>query len=142
MFQQIILIGNLGSDPEMRYTPSGVPVTSFSLAVNRRWTGQDGQPQEKTTWFRITAWRKLAETTSQYLTKGSKALVVGELEEARTYTDRNGNPQVSIEITAHNVRFLSGRGEAGAAAGSFGGGQHAEPAPGGGGGITDEDIPF
>lgn len=140
MFQQIILIGNLGSDPEMRYTPSGVPVTSFSLAVNRKWTGQDGQPQEKTTWFRVTAWRKLAETTSQYLTKGSKALVVGELEEARTYTDRNGNTQVSIEITAQNVRFLSGRGEGGAPAGGYGGGQQAEPMPSGS--MTEEDIPF
>lgn len=140
MFQQIILIGNLGSDPEMRYTPSGVPVTSFSLAVNRKWTGQDGQPQEKTTWFRVTAWRKLAETTSQYLTKGSKALVVGELEEARTYTDRNGNTQVSIEITAQNVRFLSGRGEAGAPAGGYSGGQQAEAMPSGG--MTEEDIPF
>src|SRR5690606_15830746 len=116
MFQQIILVGNLGRDPEMRYTPSGVPVTSFSLAVSKRWNSQDGQPQEKTTWFRITAWRRTAETVSQYLTKGSRVLVVGELEEARTYQDRDGNTQVSLEVTAQTIRFLSGRGDA---AGSY-----------------------
>ena len=66
MYQQITLIGNLGADPEMRYTPNGLPVTSFRMAVSRNWTGQDGQRQEKTVWFRVTAWRKLAETASQY----------------------------------------------------------------------------
>ena len=74
MYQQITLIGNLGRDPEMRYTPSGQPVTNFSVAVTRAWVGQDGQRQEKTVWFRVTAWRKLAEQASQYLTKGSKVL--------------------------------------------------------------------
>ncbi len=88
MYQQIILVGNLGQDPEMRYTPSGVPVTSFSLAVNRVWTGQDGQRQEKTTWFRVTAWQREAELASQYLSKGRQVLVIGE---ARAYTDREGN---------------------------------------------------
>ena len=140
MFQQIILLGNLGNDPEMRYTPSGVPVTSFSLAVNRRWTGQDGQQQEKTTWFRVTAWRKTAELASQYLTKGRQVLVVGELEEARTYTDRNGNTQVSIEVTAQNLKFIGTRGEGGAPGGGYSGGQQAEPMPSGG--MTEEDIPF
>ena len=81
MYQQITLIGNLGRDPEMRYTPTGLPVTSFTMAVSRNWVGQDGQRQEKTIWFRVTAWRKLAETASQYLRKGSKVLVVGELED-------------------------------------------------------------
>ena len=65
MYQQITLIGNLGRDPEMRYTPSGVAVTSFSVAVNRSWTGQDGQRQDKTTWFRVSAWRRQAETCNQ-----------------------------------------------------------------------------
>lgn len=148
MFQQIILVGNLGRDPEMRYTPSGVPVTSFSLAVSKRWNSQDGQPQEKTTWFRITAWRRTAETVSQYLTKGSKVLVVGELEEARTYQDRDGNTQVSLEVTAQTIRFLSGRGEGaggnfahegvGAAPGAARSSQNA-PADMD---MTDEDIPF
>jgi single-strand DNA-binding protein len=146
MFQQIILVGNLGRDPEMRYTPNGVPVANFSLAVGRRWSGQDGQPQEKTTWFRVTAWRRTAETVSQYLTKGSKVLVVGELEEARTYQDRDGNTQVSLEVTATTIKFLSGRGDNAAAGGGFG--QEPVGAPRGKGNgdddmdLTDADIPF
>jgi len=108
-FQQMTLVGNLGNDPEMRYTPSGVPVTSFSLAVNRTWTNQEGQKQEKTIWFKVTAWRKLAETVSQYATKGQQVLVVGELEEPRTFTDRDGNMRVSLDVTAQTVRFLGRR---------------------------------
>ncbi len=74
MYQQLTLIGNLGNDPEMRYTPSGVAVTSFSLAVSRSWTGKDGQRQEKTIWFRVSAWDKLAETASQYLDQGAPGI--------------------------------------------------------------------
>ena len=70
MYQQIVLIGNLGNDPELRYTPSGVPVASFDLAVKKSWTDAEGGKQEKTTWFRVTAWRKLAEIAAQYLAKG------------------------------------------------------------------------
>ena len=77
MYQQITLVGNLGNDPEMRYTPSGVPVVSFSLAVNKSWTTPDGQRQDRTTWFRVTAWRKTAEIVSQYLTKGRQVLIIG-----------------------------------------------------------------
>jgi single-strand DNA-binding protein len=142
MYQQITLVGNLGSDPEMRYTPSGVPVASFSLAVNKTWTGQDGQRQDKTTWFRVTTWRKTAEIVSQYLNKGSKVLVVGELEEARTWTDRDGNQRASLEFTAQTVKFLSGRGDMPAtAAEPHAGGAHAAhnaESPE----LRDEDIPF
>lgn len=137
MYQQITLIGNLGADPEMRYTPSGLPVTQFRLAVSRQWTGQDGQRQEKTVWFRVTAWRKLAETASQYLTKGSKVLVVGEVEEPNAYMDKEGKPRASIEVTANTIKFLSTRGDnAGAAPVSNGSHAGEEPA------IHDEDIPF
>ena len=154
MFQQITLVGNLGRDPEMRYTPSGVPVASFSVATSKRYQGQDGQWQEKTIWFRVAAWRKTAETVSQYLTKGSKVLIVGELEEPRTWVDKEGNTQVSLEVTAQTIRFLSPRGEN---AGGGGGGDFTrEPArsQSNGGkagnrpsepmddGPTDEDIPF
>ena len=139
MYQQITLIGNLGADPEMRYTPNGLPVTSFRMAVSRNWTGQDGQRQEKTVWFRVTAWRKLAETASQYLTKGSKVLVVGEVEEPNAYIDRDGKPRASIEVTASAIRFLSTRGDGTAAsAGQAPNGGHAEP----GHEMHDEDIPF
>lgn len=109
-YQQITLIGNLGNDPELRYTPAGIPVASFSLAVSKTWT-EDGQKREKTTWFRVTAWRKQAETVSQYLHKGSKVLIIGEIEEARAFTDRQGNNRASLEVTAQTIKFLSGRGD-------------------------------
>ena len=80
MWQQCIIIGNLGRDPEMRFTGDGTPVTSFSVAVNRRWTNQDGSQGEKTWWFRVTAWRRLAETCNQYLRKGSPVMVIGEVD--------------------------------------------------------------
>lgn len=142
MFQQIILVGNLGGDPEMRYTPSGVPVTSFSLAVNRVWTGQDGQRQEKTLWFRVTAWRRTAETVSQYMTKGSKVLVVGELEEPRTYVDRQGETRVSLDVTAQTVRFVGSRGDAGAGGGGYGDEEHTASGHSAAPAASDEDIPF
>lgn len=109
MFQQIILVGHLGSDPEMRYTSSGVPVTNFNLAVSRRWTNQEGQPQEKTTWFRINLWERRAETAAQYLAKGAKVMIIGEIDRAHPWTDRDGNLQASIEITATQFRFLDSR---------------------------------
>jgi single-strand DNA-binding protein len=139
MYQQITLVGNLGSDPEMRYTASGVPVTSFSLAVSRSWTGQDGQRQEKTTWFRVTCWRKLAETVSQYLSKGRQVMVVGEVEEARPWTDRDGNMRASLEVTANIVRFLGGRDDVTSGVSTVPG---AEVAPAGEESLSDEDIPF
>ncbi len=107
MYQQVVIVGNLGADPEMRFTPSGVPVTSFSVAVNRRWTSGDGQLQEKTTWFRVTAWGKLAEQCNQYLSKGRLVLVEGEID-ASAWKDGEGNPRATLELTARNVKFLGG----------------------------------
>ena len=109
MYQQITLIGNLGADPEMRLTQDGTPVTSFRVATNRRWRTQDGTTQEKTVWFRVSAWRRLAEACNQYLTKGQRVLVVGEIEEPSTWTDQEGNARASLEIQARNVQFLSPR---------------------------------
>ena len=80
------------------------------MATSKRWVGQDGQQQEKTIWFRVTAWRKTAETASQYLTKGSRVLVVGELEEPNAYKDREGNLKASLEVTASTIRFMSSKG--------------------------------
>ena len=139
MYQSITMIGNLGNAPEMRYTPSGVAVASFSLAVNKEWTTDAGK-QSKTVWFRVTTWRKQAEIVSQYLNKGSKVMVVGEIEEARAFTDRDGNNRASLEVTAQTVKFLSGRGEmpGGAEAGSPGHANHAAESPE----LRDEDIPF
>ena len=145
MYQQITLIGNLGNDPEMRYTPGGVPVVSFNLAVNKSWTTQEGQRQDRTTWFRVTAWRKTAEIVSQYLTKGRQVMVIGEVEDARAYVDKDGNSRASLEVTAQVIKFLGNRGDmpmmggepsmAGAAAGPMDAGS-------GGGELSDEDIPF
>ena len=130
MYQKVVIVGNLGSDPELRYTPQGVPVASFSVAVNRRWTSGDGQLQEKTTWFRVTAWRKLAEQCNQYLSKGRLVLVEGEIE-ASAWLDKEGNPRATLELTARNVRFLgSGRGN------GNGGSALAKA------GEDEEDMPF
>ena len=141
MYQQITLVGNLGGDPEMRQTPSGVPVTNFSVATSRSWTGEDGQRQEKTVWFRIAAWERLAETCSQYLAKGRRVLVVGELEEPNVWTDDSGNARASLQVRARSVQFLSARAEGNATSegqAAYGNGQHA-PSPESNGG---EDIPF
>lgn len=107
MYQSITLVGNLAAKPELRFTPSGVPVASFSLAVNRTWTDGEGNKKEKAVWFRCTVWRALAENCEKYLDKGSRILVVGEVEEARPYTDREGNARASIEINVQTVKFLS-----------------------------------
>lgn len=143
MYQQITLVGNLGNDPEMRYTPSGVPVASFNLAVNKSWVNQEGQRQDKTLWFRVTAWRKQAETVSQYLTKGRQVLVIGEIEEARPWTDRDGNQRASLEVTAQTIKFLGGRGEGGPMHEAAGGNSRAqEHTSSGTPELRDEDIPF
>ena len=112
MYQKTIVVGHLGRDPEMRYTQSGVPVTSFSIATTRKWSSASGEQQEKTTWFRVTCWRKLAELTAQYLKKGRLVLVEGDIE-ASAFTDREGNARASLELTATNIKFLGGRGEGG-----------------------------
>ena len=144
MYQQLTLVGNLGGDPEMRYTSSGVPVANFSLAVSRSWVGQDGQRQEKTTWFRVTAWRKLAETVAQYLSKGRQVLVIGEIEEARTYTDRDGNARAALEVTATVVRFIGQRGGDDGGDHESGGGYSGSTATATSSTsrVEDDDIPF
>jgi len=131
MYQKTIVVGHLGRDPEMRYTPTGVPVTSFSMATTRKWTNANGEPQEKTTWFRVTCWRKLAESAAQYLKKGQAVLVEGEID-ASAWTDKEGNPRASLELNALNWRFVGGRGEGGEAAG---GGPVEEI-------VGEDDIPF
>ena len=121
MYQKIIIMGNLGADPEMRYTPSGQPVTNFSVATNRRWTNADGTPGEETIWFRVTAWGKLGETCNQYLSKGRQVFVEGRLRpdpetgRPRIWTGQDGVARASFEITAFTVKFLGGRTEVAAA---------------------------
>lgn len=117
MYHKIIIVGNLGRDPEMRFTPNGQPVTSFSVASNRRYTGADGQPVNETIWFRITVWGKQAEACSQYLRQGSRVLVEGTLVpdsatgSPRIFQRRDGTAGASFEVRAQTVKFLSARGE-------------------------------
>lgn len=141
MYQQITLVGNLGQDPEMRYTPNGDPVTSFSVAASRAWTGQDGQRQEKTVWFRVSAWRRLAESCNQYLAKGRRVLVVGELEEPYVWTDESGSARATLQLTARNVRFLTPRAEVGEESSGPPSYPDSEKAPGPNAG-ADVDVPF
>ncbi len=112
-YNKIILIGNLGRDPETRALPSGTPVTTFSVATSERRRGSDGQPQEQTTWFRVNAFDKLAETCSQYLHKGSYVYIEGALSQ-QEYTDREGHPRTSLEVRAREMRMLDRVGESGA----------------------------
>lgn len=117
MYQKMILIGNLGRDPEMRYTPSGQAVTNFSMATNRKWTGNDGEKQEETCWFRISVWGNQGEAVNQYLNQGSRVMVEGRLRPdpetggPRIYTRNDGSPGASFEVTAYRVVFLSSRSE-------------------------------
>jgi len=141
MYQKIIIVGNLGRDPEMRYTPDGTPVTTFSVATNRRWNNPDGSQEEETTWFRVTAWKRQAETCNQYLKKGRLALIEGQLKPdpatggPRIWTGNDGTTRAQYEITALTVKFLGGRGEAPAAE-APGGALEEPPAE------TEEEIPF
>ncbi|MBL7184610.1 MAG: single-stranded DNA-binding protein [Anaerolineae bacterium] len=113
MYQKVIIIGRLGQDPEMRYTPSGKPVTSFSVATSRKWTDQEGQQQERTTWFRVSVWDRQAETCNQYLVKGQQVFVEGQLTSdpetggPRIWTGNDGVARASYEVRAWVVRFLA-----------------------------------
>jgi single-strand DNA-binding protein len=115
-YHKVFLIGNLGRDPQLRYTPSGQQVADFSLATSEKWTGQDGQLQERTIWWRITVWGQAAENCNQYLKKGSKVLVEGRMApdpktgSPRLWTRQDGTSAASYEVTALTVKFLSSRG--------------------------------
>lgn len=116
MFHKIFIIGHLGSDPEMRYTPGGTPVTNFSVAANRKWTDKEGNAKEEVTWFRISAWNRLAETCNQYLSKGRQVHIEGTLKpddngSPRVYERNDGTAAASYEVTAGRVTFLGGRGD-------------------------------
>ena len=102
---KLLVIGNVGTDPEMRYTPNGNPVTTFSVATNRRYTTSEGEQREETEWFRVNAWNRLAETCNQYVTKGMKVYVEGRLKSS-PYTANTGEARAGNEITANEVKFL------------------------------------
>ena len=111
-FNKITIVGYLGRDPELRYTPQGVAVCDFSLATTERKKDRSGEPQDQTTWFRVTFWRNQAEIASQYLAKGKLVYVEGRLTQ-REWQDRDGNTRFSLEVTGSELQFLSPRGEEG-----------------------------
>jgi single-strand DNA-binding protein len=140
-FNRITIVGNLGRDPEMRYMPSGDPVASFSVATTERWRTRDGQQQERTTWFNVSAFGKLAETCSQFLHKGSYVYIEGPLSQ-REYTDRDGAQRTSLDVRAREMRMLDRRGEGGEPGAEIGG-PVATGAPAPAGEDTNmDDIPF
>jgi single-strand DNA-binding protein len=157
MYQKVVLIGNLGGDPEMRYTPSGTAVTNFNVAtrtsVSKERTPEcpagwkdsyNGRNWELTTWWRVTAWRQLAETCNQFLHKGSQVYVEGEIrgeavdgrQNPRVWTGNDGTPRASFEVTARMVRFIGARGERAEGTASE---EPEEPPPGF---VEENDIPF
>jgi single-strand DNA-binding protein len=148
---KVILIGNLGKDPEVKYTPSGTPVAKFSLATNERYKDKGGEWQDRTEWHNIVAWQRLAEIVGEYVKKGSKIYIEGRLQTSSWEDKQSGEKKYRTEIIAQDLVLLSGRGEGdteGRASRASAGGsfdqrppqQHedaAHPAE-----ITDEDIPF
>lgn len=146
MYQRLVLVGNLGRDPEMRYTPNGTAVTTFPVATSRRWTDAAGQLKEETAWFRVSVFGKQAETCNQYLAKGRKVLVEGELAVdektggPRVYTRKDGTAGASFEVRGNTVRFLTPKGEGEGA--SHGGAGAVSPIPTDAGPMGEEDLPF
>ncbi|MFT3891850.1 MAG: single-stranded DNA-binding protein [Anaerolineales bacterium] len=142
MYHTIIIAGNVGKDPEMRYTPSGQAVTSFSVATNRQYTTGNGEQVKETIWFRVSTWGKQAEICNQYVKKGSKVLIEGRLTPdkntggPRVWTKQDGSAGASFEVTASTVRFLSSRGEGGGGDMPMHGGMEGAEIP------PEDDIPF
>lgn len=142
MINKVILIGNLGADPEIRYTQSGTPVANFNMATSETWRNQDGSKEERTEWHRIVAWRRLAEICGEYLNKGTRVYIEGSIR-TRKWEDRDGNTRYTTEIEAREMRILSPRSGGG---GEYGGGEGSnfaqeqssyEPPPG-----VGDDVPF
>lgn len=138
-FNKIILVGNLGRDPELRYTPQGTPVCSFTVATNEKRKDKAGEAQDQTTWFRVTLWGRQAETASQYLTKGRPIYVEGRLR-LEEWTDRDGKQRYTLEVHATDMQFIGGgRGDD---APSMGSRSSAPDTSAPEADLSDDDIPF
>lgn len=132
---KVMVIGHLGRDPEMRYTPSGRPVTTFTLAVSRSWNSADGERHTETEWFNIVAWGNLAEICKQYLVKGQQVYVEGRLQ-TRRWDDKEGQKHINVEIVASEMMMLGERRESGQ------GTEDQPPAAEGDAAGTDDEFPF
>ena len=138
-FNKVILVGNLGRDPELRYTPQGTPVCNFTVATNERRKDKSGEMQDHTLWFRVTLWGKQAETASQYLTKGRPIYIEGRLR-LEEWTDRDGKPRYTLEVNATDLQFIGG-GRGDDAPHTAARPTHSEgPMPEAE--VSDDDIPF
>ena len=135
MVNKVILIGRLGADPEIRYTPSGAEVATFRMATSESWTNKSGEKEERTEWHRIVAWRGLAKICGEYLSKGKLVYVEGRLR-TRSWEDRDGNKRTTTEIEASDMKMLGGVGEASRKA------KEAEPESAPAATKEEEDIPF
>ena len=124
-FNKIIIVGNLGRDPELRYTPQGIAVCSFSVATNEKRRDKSGEPQDITTWFKVTLWRERAETAAKYLTKGSPVYIEGRLR-LEEWTDRDNNNRYTLDVQATDMQFIGSRADG--QSGDFSGHHDDEPA--------------
>ena len=122
-FNKIIIVGNLGRDPDLRYTPQGIAVCSFSMATNEKRKDKSGELQDITTWFKVTLWRQQAENAAKYLTKGSPVYIEGRLR-IEEWTDRDNNNRYTLDVQATDMQFISSRGEGGG--GDYSGGGHED----------------
>jgi single-strand DNA-binding protein len=149
---KVILIGNLGKDPEVKYTPQGTAVAKITLATNERYKDKSGAWQDRTEWHNVVLWQRLAEIAGEYLKKGGKVYIEGRLQ-TRSWDDKQTNQKKYMtEVVANDLVLLSGRGDAGGGGESHSGGSRGaadhfdqrapEPEPAGASPITDEDIPF
>lgn len=132
---KVIVLGNLGQDPELRHTASGRPVATLRIATNEQWTDQNGERKERTEWHSVVVWGRQAENCAQYLSKGRQVFVEGRLQ-TRKWEDRDGNPRYTTEIVADRVQFIGGQGGAGAAPPDSDSTVDGPPLAG------DDDVPF
>ena|SRR6185369_2139787 len=144
-FNKIIIVGNLGRDPELRYTPQGTAVCDFSVATNERRKDQTGETKDETTWFKVTFWGRQAEVASQYLTKGRQVYIEGRLR-AREWTDKDGRVRTSLEVNGSELQMLGTKGDDMGGGGSLPqpkaaskGSSAPEPVDDA---VTEDDIPF
>ena len=141
-FNKVILVGYLGRDPELRYTPEGTAVCNFSMATTERKKSKSGEFQDVPTWFRVTLWRRQAEVASQYLSKGRQVYIEGRLSMTE-YQDRDGNTRTSLEVQGSDIQFIGSRGdEASPREPRTEGSASASAAPASDSAVTEDDIPF
>ncbi len=142
-FNKIIIVGNLGRDPELRYTPQGTPVCSFTVATNDKRKDKTGEQQDITTWFRVTVWGRQAETASQYLTKGRPVYIEGRLR-MEEWSDRDGKQRSTLEVHATDMQFIGGRNEdaPNPVQSAHAQASKSTPAPAAENDFSDDDIPF